>query len=58
VKINGHSFHLMSSDEYTSNYLKEHLIWTGRQQSKDHRHWFIAKEKRMMLETGWKKSRP
>ena len=26
VKINGHSFHLMSCDEYTSNYLKEHLI--------------------------------
>ena len=56
VKINGHSFHLMSCDEYTTNYLKEHLIWTGRQQSKDHKHWFIAKEKRMMLETGWKKS--
>ena len=26
VKINGHSFHLMSCDEYTSNYLKEHLV--------------------------------
>ena len=26
VKINGHSFHLMSCDEYTTNYLKEHLI--------------------------------
>ena len=27
IKINGHSFNILSCDEYTKNYLNEHLFW-------------------------------
>ena len=26
VKINGHSFHILSCDDYTTKYLSEHLV--------------------------------